>query len=314
MEVETMISIRLLSLVCVAAIELSQVYAADDEDWINKGRYLVKMSGCNECHTDGYARSFGKIPESELMAGRAWGEMGVWGTTFPVNVRLLISELTEQQWIDRVRHIATRPPMPWYDLRVMTDDDLRAIYRFISSLGVTGKPAPAYLPPGDETTYPHVTFPAELPVSPRTGKTLNAQISVSSDPLVIRGRYLVQTAWCNSCHTQGYFSTAGEVPEDDWLQGSTLGRFGAWGTTYATNLRLYMQDLTEQQWVEKARTVRTRPTMPWFALNEMKEEDLRAIYRYTRALGPAGVPVPAYLPPEMEPTGAYVIFPQPGKK
>jgi len=106
----------------------------------------------------------------------------------------------------------------------------------------------------------------------------------------------------------------GNVPEEDWLQGSTLGRNGSWGTTYATNLRLYMQDLSEEQWIERARTLKTRPVMPWFALNEMAEQDLRAIYRYIRALGPAGVPAPAYVPPDVQPTGTYVIFPRPTKK
>jgi hypothetical protein len=125
---------------------------------------------------------------------------------------------------------------------------------------------------------------------------------------------LAQVAWCNSCHTEGYALRAGDVPEDDWLQGSALGRNGAWGTTYPTNLRLYMQDLTEQQWIEKARTVKTRPVMPWFALNEMGEDDLKALYRYIRLLGAAGTPAPAPLPPEVQPTGAYVTFPRPQKK
>jgi hypothetical protein len=106
----------------------------------------------------------------------------------------------------------------------------------------------------------------------------------------------------------------GNVPEEDWLQGSTLGRNGSWGTTYATNLRLYMQDLSEEQWIERARALKTRPVMPWFALNEMAEQDLRGIYRYIRALGPAGAPAPAYVPPDVQPTGTYVIFPRPAKK
>lgn len=297
-----------------ATSALPSAYCSEHDDWISRGRYLVKMAGCNECHTEGYARSFGKVAESEWMAGRAWGEMGPWGTTFPANVRLLLSELTEDQWIDRVRHNATRPPMPWYNLRVMTDGDLQAVYRFVSSLGPKGKPAPDYLPPGEETTYPHVQFPANPPQPPRKGRAQSALIAGNADPLVHRGRYLTQVAWCNSCHTEGYSAQAGDVPEDDWLQGSTLGRNGAWGTTYATNLRLYMQDLTEEQWIERARTLKTRPVMPWFALNEMTEEDLSAIYRYIRVLGPAGIPAPTFLPPDAQPSGAYVIFPRPAKK
>ena len=305
----------LLGVGCVfAASSFSTAYSSEHDDWISRGRYLVRVSGCNECHTEGYARTFGKVPDSEWMVGRAWGEMGPWGTTFSTNVRLFLSELNEDQWIDRVRNTPARPPMPWYNLRVMTDDDLRAVYRFITSLGPSGKPAPAYLPPGEETTYPHVLFPANSPQPPQKGITQSARITDSADPLVHRGRYLAQVAWCNSCHTEGYAIQTGEVPEDDWLQGSTLGRNGAWGTTYATNLRLYMHDLTEEQWIERARTLKTRPVMPWFALNEMTEEDLRAIYRYIHVLGPGGVPAPAYVPPDVQPTGVYVIFPRPAKK
>lgn len=288
--------------------------SAQEEDWIGRGRYLVKMSGCNECHTEGYARSLGKVPESEWMTGRAWGEKGPWGITFPTNVRMWLSEVNEAQWLERVRNIPSRPPMPWYNLRVMTDDDLRSVFRFIKSLGPSGNSVPTYLPPGEETGLPHVVFPTSAPQPPRLGATASAKVEQSTDPLVHRGRYLVQVAWCNSCHTEGYGVQNGNVPEDDWLLGSTLGRNGAWGTTYASNLRLSMNDFTEEQWVDRARSLRTRPVMPWFALNEMDEVDLRAIYRYVRVLGAGGIPAPSYVPPDVQPSGAYVVFPRPPKK
>jgi len=305
----------LLGIAWLAVVSsLSATHAAEDDKRIDHGRYLVKIGGCNECHTEGYARTFGKIPESEWMIGREWGEMGPWGTTFPVNVRLLVSEINEDGWVARIRHNTTRPPMPWYNLRDMTDSDLRAMYLFLRSLGPAGKAAPAYLHPGEETKFPHVQFPADAPRPPRTGRAHSTRINADPDPLVHRGRYLAAVAWCNSCHTEGYAVEMGNVPEEDWLQGSTLGRNGSWGTTYATNLRLYMQDLSEEQWIERARALKTRPVMPWFALNEMAEQDLRAIYRYIRALGPAGAPAPAYVPPDAQPTGTYVIFPRPAKK
>jgi len=61
--------------------------------------------------------------------------MGPWGTTFPINVRLFASEMSEGQWLEQIKKFATRPPMPWYDLRAMTDEDLIAVYRFINSFG-----------------------------------------------------------------------------------------------------------------------------------------------------------------------------------
>jgi mono/diheme cytochrome c family protein len=129
------------------------------------------------------------------------------------------------------------------------------------------------------------------------------------DPMVARGRYLVQVAGCNDCHTPNYPQAGGKVPEKEWLTGDALGWRGPWGTTYPINLRLYMQDLTEEQWVKKAKTLQTRPPMPWFNVRDMTTRDLRALYRYVRHLGPAGKPAPAYVPPDKTPPPPFVQFP-----
>jgi mono/diheme cytochrome c family protein len=128
-----------------------------------------------------------------------------------------------------------------------------------------------------------------------------------------RGKYLVKIAGCNDCHTAGYAPAAGKMPESAWLMGDTLGWRGPWGTTYATNLRLYMANLSEAQWIQRAKTVETRPPMPWFILRDMTNEDLAAIYHYVRSLGAAGEPAPAYVPAGKEPGTPYVMFPAPPK-
>ena len=129
------------------------------------------------------------------------------------------------------------------------------------------------------------------------------------DAQIKRGRYLVEIAGCNDCHTAGYAPSGGKVPEAQWLLGDALGWSGPWGTTYATNLRLYMQSLTEEQWVKKAKALNARPPMPWFNVQAMSEADLRAIYRYITWLGPAGKRAPAYVPPGGQPKGPVVRFP-----
>ena len=80
--------------------------------------------------------------------------------------------------------------------------------------------------------------------------------------LVERGRYLVTITGCNDCHTAGYAQSEGNVPEEQWLTGDRLGFRGPWGTTYPPNLRLYMQDLTEEQWVARARELGRVPRCP----------------------------------------------------
>jgi mono/diheme cytochrome c family protein len=132
----------------------------------------------------------------------------------------------------------------------------------------------------------------------------------ASDALA-RGRYLIATSGCNDCHTAGYMATEGKVPEKDWLTGDALGWQGPWGTTYAPNVRLHFASVDEDAWLVEARTRAFRPPMPSPSLRAMTDDDLRAIYRYVRALGPAGKPAPVSLPPGQHAAGPVVVFPAP---
>ena len=134
--------------------------------------------------------------------------------------------------------------------------------------------------------------------SPPAAATAAAAAAVD---LVARGEYLVRIAGCNDCHTAAYAENQGKVPKEQWLTGSPLGFHGPWGTTYASNLRLRMQDFSEDEWLAYSANLRTRPIMPDFAVRDMTEEDRRALYRFIRGLGPAGSPAPAALPPRQTP-------------
>jgi len=132
------------------------------------------------------------------------------------------------------------------------------------------------------------------------------------DPqMVAQGRYIARIAGCNDCHTPGYAMSDGQVDESLWLSGDSFGWRGPWGTTYGSNLRLFVKDMTEDAWVEVAHTLRRRPPMPWFNLNQMKDGDLRALYQFIHSLGDPGQPAPAYVPPDREPVPPYASFPPP---
>ncbi|AXK38440.1 cytochrome C [Crenobacter cavernae] len=128
---------------------------------------------------------------------------------------------------------------------------------------------------------------------------------------VERGRYLVKITGCNDCHTPGFAMSGGQVAEKQWLIGDSLGWRGPWGTTYPSNLRRYVQGVSEGDWLKVARTAELRPPMPVPSLRAMSDADLKAIYRYIRYLGPAGSTAPAYQPPGEEPKGPVVLFPSP---
>lgn len=123
-----------------------------------------------------------------------------------------------------------------------------------------------------------------------------------------RGRYIVQTAGCNDCHTPGYAASAGGVAESQWLTGDSMGWQGPWGTTYPINLRLFMQSVTAEQWLAIARQP-ARPPMPWFALRDMTDQDLLALYHYVRSLGPAGEHAPSYVQPGETAQTPVIRFP-----
>ena len=136
--------------------------------------------------------------------------------------------------------------------------------------------------------------------------------TISQDP---RGRYLVLITGCNDCHTPGFSQSEATLQESEWLTGDSVGWQGPWGTTYAVNLRLFMQGFSEDAWMKVSRVVRARPPMPWWILHELNESDLRAIYRFIRNLGPKGGRAPASLPPNQKPKTPYILFiPQPPPK
>lgn len=147
---------------CLAAAISGPSYAGPGTD-LARGRYIVATSGCNDCHTPGYPESGGKIAESDWLTGNSVGFNGPWGTSYPANLRLKAQAMSEAAWIKRARS-EMLPPMPWFSLRDMSDADLRAVYRYIRSLGAKGLPAPAYVPPGQEIATPYFEFvPKNLP-------------------------------------------------------------------------------------------------------------------------------------------------------
>ena len=133
--------------------------------------------------------------------------------------------------------------------------------------------------------------------------------SAMAQGAIERGRYLVLIGHCNNCHTAGYAASMGKIPEERWLTGNPIGWRGKQGTTYATNLRLYVQNLSEEGWIQAAREIQSRPPMPWWSLRETNDEDLRAMYRYVRSLTPFGQPAPSFLPPDQVPPRPYNQLP-----
>jgi mono/diheme cytochrome c family protein len=140
----------------------SAAAGAGDARSIERGRYLVQIGACNDCHTPGYMETAGRVEESKWLTGTDLGFQGPWGTTYPSNLRLALRALTEDEWLKRAR-TAMRPPMPWFNLRDMSDADLRALYRYVRSLPPAGQPAPAFVPPGQPASTQFFVFVPQDP-------------------------------------------------------------------------------------------------------------------------------------------------------
>lgn len=145
-------------LVALACAQTAHAQASPGAS-VERGRYLARIAGCNDCHTAGYPESGGKVPEAQWLLGDKIGFSGPWGTTYPPNLRMSLARMTEAEWLAFARTSQLRPPMPWFALRDMTDDDLRSIYRLVRQLGPVGEAAPAYLPPGTKAAGPVIQFP-----------------------------------------------------------------------------------------------------------------------------------------------------------
>lgn len=131
---------------------------------IDAGRYLVKIGGCNDCHTPGFAMTNGASPaEADWLTGDSVGFSGPWGVSYPANLRQSVQNMEEEQFLEMARAGKGRPPMPWPSLMAMSDKDLKSIYAYIKPLGPKGETAPAALSPGVEPDRPHIRFIPQMP-------------------------------------------------------------------------------------------------------------------------------------------------------
>lgn len=125
---------------------------------LDRGRYMVGVGGCNNCHTPGYVRSAGQVAEDELLTGNSTAFAGDWGLSFPTNLRLSMLRFNDEQWLAYTRQLSARPALPWFHLRGMNDADLLSVLRYVQWLGPKGEPAPQALPPGETWIGPAVRY------------------------------------------------------------------------------------------------------------------------------------------------------------
>lgn len=129
-----------------------------DKNRIEKGRRLVRIAGCNDCHTPGYSQMEGNLPEKDWLLGSDVGFKGPWGTSYATNLRLSADQYSEQAFVSYLRKKKYLPPMPGFVFKHMTDEELGSVHAFIKHLGAAGKRTPGNLPPSQKPKGPYIHF------------------------------------------------------------------------------------------------------------------------------------------------------------
>lgn len=113
------------------------------------------------------------------------------------------------------------------------------------------------------------------------GRTLSASPvpHVVAGSQLDAGRYIVLTAGCNHCHTQGWEASNGTVPQSGWLKGGI-----APPNIPAPNLRAFVHVLPRESFVALFRAKQAPSAMPWFDLRNLSDADLDAVYAFIHAL------------------------------
>lgn len=151
------------------ADEAAAAQAKAQQTAVERGKYLVTLSGCNDCHTPLKMGPKGPEPDfSRLLSGHPqdlkmpeapkltepWMLVGAvtmtafsgpWGTTYAINLTpdndTGIGLWSEQVFVNALktgRHMGVGrpilPPMPWQNLSQVTDEDLKSIYAYLRSI------------------------------------------------------------------------------------------------------------------------------------------------------------------------------------
>ena len=159
-----MIRIVRLALAAIAGAAALGMYSYDvlaQSAQLKRGKYLVTLGGCNDCHTPGYF--FGKPDMTRFLGGSEVGfeipgrgvfhgpnltpdrdtGLGNWST------EQIVTAITKGQRPDG-RELA--PIMPWHAFASLTPDDSRAIAAFLKSLTPVKNKVPGPFGPSEKPT------------------------------------------------------------------------------------------------------------------------------------------------------------------
>jgi len=155
-----------------------------DQQMIERGKFLVTVGGCDDCHTP---KSFGPNgPEMDMtrrLSGHPAGSVippvdtslihqwvyfshdltiavGPWGITFSANLtpdnvtgigtwqpEMFITAMKTGKHLGVAEGRLILPPMPWQNMAQLPEEDLRCMFAYLKSLPAVKNKVPDPLPP-----------------------------------------------------------------------------------------------------------------------------------------------------------------------
>jgi cytochrome c553 len=266
---------------------------------LSRGKYLVGILGCAQCHSPVDESRPGDFPiESKLFAGRVFpADAGFPGTIVAPNISPDpedgIGRWTDGEVARAIREGVSRDGRPLFPLMnypnysKLSDSDVMAIVAYLRTAApVKGSPGATRL-----------DFPVHMLI-----RTVPQPLDSSPPPLPLpgpeRGKTLIALQMCSECHTQ---SEKGEPKPGMYLAGGTAMR-GPWGTVYAANITSHPsagigaysdEDLKRVFREGKNRSGRPLWVMPWSATQHLSDEDLSSLITALRQIPPNPNLVPA---------------------
>ncbi|NNE29412.1 MAG: diheme cytochrome c-553 [Saprospiraceae bacterium] len=161
--------------------------AKEAPDPLERGKYLVGIIGCGDCHTPKKMTDMGPVPDFDrllmgfpaeaklpainkseitpgkwvLFAGDLMAAVGPWGISYAANLTPHDSgigtwsfeqfkrAMTEGKHKGLENGRPVLPPMPWQSYREMSDQDLEAIYTYLMSIKPIENVVPTVVAPGE---------------------------------------------------------------------------------------------------------------------------------------------------------------------
>jgi mono/diheme cytochrome c family protein len=155
----------LFRLVCATSAIVATLVASHgtvaQSSQIERGKYLVTLGGCNDCHTPGYF--FGKPDMARFLGGSEVGfevpDQGVfYGSNLTPDNETGLGKWSTQEIVAAIttgkrpdgRVLA--PVMPWHAFANLTREDSTAIAAFLKSLQPVNNKTPGPFGPGEKPT------------------------------------------------------------------------------------------------------------------------------------------------------------------